>query len=253
MQQTILPRVLGALTLVVLFGPLGGWLTTAIRMAPPASSNPVDESAHPHPPTLLDDHRHQNAARAIATTPPGAQSGLGRQIKDRTPASDFGPNRPPSLARFGTTSATPVAAVTSMAADLTDRLAVLGTEAQTLPIETSLNFSESDSHLPMRGPFTQVNAAISPVEITSPGAILHVIGQPVVVEAYQPMSGGTGPALSVVVSDPASSTSPVFPDPAEAHVRNFGFTREEQLFRTRWGWAAYEATRRAVLAEDSVR
>lgn len=89
-----------------------------------------------------------------------------------------------------------------------------------------------------------------------------------------PVSGFLAPALEIAVTDNfnAPSAAPISPeatekigqispirqpDPAGAAPSSSdssamsdktrsGFTREEELFRTRWGWAAYDDVQRAA-------
>ena len=85
-----------------------------------------------------------------------------------------------------------------------------------------------------------------PVEIippTGPGGHLFTAGHFVTVESFTPLSGEPGPALTIVVS-PASA------ERVSTNRSPFaGFRHEEELFRTKWGWAAHEAVSRAAREE----
>jgi hypothetical protein len=90
----------------------------------------------------------------------------------------------------------------------------------------------------------------------------------VLVEAYTPLPGSPAPALHIVITPSTENTPGITGLPPESNsnpspipknrpaARNTsahhpGFTHEEELFRTKWGWAAYDAVRRAALTSDN--
>lgn len=96
---------------------------------------------------------------------------------------------------------------------------------------------------------------------SSPGTSLTVEEQAVTVEATLEVAGSPDPSLSVLIGQPADLANQ--PEPPDAPVSQAaepltsltggpaapGMTYEEQIFRTKWGWAAYDQARRAALAE----
>jgi len=93
-------------------------------------------------------------------------------------------------------------------------------------------------------------AAVHPA---SPGATLLVQNQQVTVDGYLPLPKSTGSALSVeitpVPNEPTSSDTTNI-SAANPRKRSAGLTYEEQLFRARWGWAAYDSVRRAAMENN---
>jgi hypothetical protein len=78
------------------------------------------------------------------------------------------------------------------------------------------------------------------------------------IQQYQPSTGssGVGLSLSVVPRTDAESAAPPV-DPADATndgphlVGTSGFTYEQELFRTKWGWAAYDQVQKVLREETS--
>lgn len=98
--------------------------------------------------------------------------------------------------------------------------------------------------VPQTGPRGALSVGES-VPHTAAGARLHTAGQSVTVESFTPLSGQPGPALTIVIS-PLPVPAPVAPSPLG------GFSHEDELFRTKWGWAAHEAVRRAAQEEQTI-
>lgn len=87
-------------------------------------------------------------------------------------------------------------------------------------------------------------------------------GRIVQVEARTPVAGYANPALHIAISTPSVATSETVglvpisdasatpgnaPAPLKFKKLHAAFTHEEELFRTKWGWAAYDAVRRAAM------
>ncbi|MES2705641.1 MAG: hypothetical protein V4726_03465 [Verrucomicrobiota bacterium] len=78
------------------------------------------------------------------------------------------------------------------------------------------------------------------------------------VEATSPVPGSNSPALEIAIatrsSDPAGLSAGLSASDAEGRsetptareAMHSGFTHEEELFRTRWGWAAFDDVQRAA-------
>ena len=103
---------------------------------------------------------------------------------------------------------------------------------------------------------------IIPVDPTQPANWMLSGGQYVSVQGYVPATDGRGPTLDVLLTPAAAGGSATTqsgsqtstatatnattaPPPAESQRTN-GLTYEEQLFRSKWGWAAYAAAQRAA-------
>ncbi len=93
------------------------------------------------------------------------------------------------------------------------------------------------------------------VDPTAPGNQLPVEDGLITVEAYRNPHGEALPELEITFSpiapdSPAETTGSPPSTPATAttisDVRGAGLTYEQELFRTKWGWAAFEQTQRAV-------
>ena len=78
------------------------------------------------------------------------------------------------------------------------------------------------------------------------GRSLRTEGRSIHVAGFQPVPGATAPGLDILITEEPSSIGPTA---IGAAVRS-GFSREEALFRMRWGWAAYEAARHAAREEQ---
>ncbi|RYD23868.1 MAG: hypothetical protein EOP88_02405 [Verrucomicrobiaceae bacterium] len=98
-----------------------------------------------------------------------------------------------------------------------------------------------------------------------PGSSLSLDNQTATVTAAQPVSGGQGVALAVVVedfpphpvavSDPSSGSEPEAADATDLSTsgpiaQRSGFTYQQELFRTKWGWSAYAQVQK-ILREDT--
>ncbi len=88
------------------------------------------------------------------------------------------------------------------------------------------------------------------VDPSLPGNFLVANGQQVSIQ--QMVTGGPvkGMALDVVVTsvaeEDASAQSKPDAVPDQTSLPRAGFTYEQQLFRSKWGWAAYAAANRAT-------
>jgi hypothetical protein len=103
---------------------------------------------------------------------------------------------------------------------------------------------------------------IIPVDPAQPANWMPAGAQHVSVQGYVPATGGRGAALDVLITpaapgnyattqsvsqtNTAAATNATTAPPANEPRTTTGLTYEEQLFRTRWGWAAYGATQRAA-------
>jgi len=103
--------------------------------------------------------------------------------------------------------------------------------------------------MPSHPPVDQVTT-VNPV---SPGNALVSNGQRVSIQQVLTGVGGRGTALDVIIT-PAGDT-PHYSASAQSGadvVQNHasrsraGLTYEQELFRTKWGWAAYNAANRAA-------
>lgn len=89
------------------------------------------------------------------------------------------------------------------------------------------------------------------IDPATPGAALKVGETNVVVESYEPSPHQSSPALAVAITEtPQAESEPqpvatVVTKPASKQIGTMSY--EDQLFRMKWGWAAYEATRKAAL------
>lgn len=101
---------------------------------------------------------------------------------------------------------------------------------------------------------------------SAPGSSLSLDSQTAVVTAAQPVPGSRGVALGIVVEDmppdavavpdfspvpgqePAGTTDLSTPGPI---ARRSGFTHQQELFRTKWGWAAYDQVQKILREETS--
>jgi hypothetical protein len=96
----------------------------------------------------------------------------------------------------------------------------------------------------------EVIVAVHP---SGPGNQLVVQGQRVTVDGIVKGADGRPVNLEVSVDPVAASPVSVAADPrrSASHssrmVRSGGLTYEEELFRTKWGWAAFDAARRAAM------
>lgn len=101
---------------------------------------------------------------------------------------------------------------------------------------------------------------------SAPGSSLSLDNQTAIVTASQPVPGSRGVALGVVVEDtppnpvvvpdfsPAPGQEPAdapdLPTPGPV-ARRSGFSHQQELFRTRWGWAAYDQVQKILREETS--
>ncbi len=84
----------------------------------------------------------------------------------------------------------------------------------------------------------------------SGGVLLTVGRQLVQVEAFARQPAASAPALQVAITPlPEDSAAPAARRPSRP--ASHGLTHEEELFRTKWGWAAYDAVRRAAMETAS--
>lgn len=111
---------------------------------------------------------------------------------------------------------------------------------------------------------------------SAPGSLLSINNQIARVTAFQPIPGTKGVTLAVDVEDmtpdqptfveptqvletesnnpatPPDLSSPSDTPPSSNTVaRSSGFTYEQQLFRTKWGWAAYDQVQKLLREETS--
>ncbi|MEI6490922.1 MAG: hypothetical protein WCO94_00115 [Verrucomicrobiota bacterium] len=115
-------------------------------------------------------------------------------------------------------------------------------------------------HTPQR---TQavVPQTVQAIDSTAPGNSFSVAGQRVAIEGVQNSAGKT--ALDVAITDsgngtstaPASSGSPPYSSLSTAYSglpryqsiqRTVGFTYEQELFRSKWGWDAFNEAQKSV-------
>ncbi len=98
-------------------------------------------------------------------------------------------------------------------------------------------------------PVTVPSAADSPVPVPAnpadAGNHFTAHGQLVEVTASEPSPAG--PILHIQLTEAASR-----PSSAHSSSPRLGFSLEEELFRTRWGWEAYDRVQRAALQEASL-
>lgn len=142
---------------------------------------------------------------------------------------------------------------------------------QPAPDLTTAATAEAAHNLPATAPTNPgqspalSSASPDPIEIgpsstlldpATPGSVLTAGNTTVQVEAITPRPGQSAPALHLLLQDaPASSVPPSYQDqpiresqPSPSHpTAAAGFTYQEEIFRTKWGWAAFDAARRAAL------
>lgn len=137
---------------------------------------------------------------------------------------------------------------------------ITSSSGRTTPVEShfsSLKESEVAAHSPQTGQPVAEVAQASPlvaVAVSAPGNSLQVNDQRVEVSGYQTArnSPGVGLALSISSVEPphegelvsslqssTSSATPTTSDSPEPSALRRGFTYEEELFRSKWGWAAF--------------
>lgn len=85
-------------------------------------------------------------------------------------------------------------------------------------------------------------AALVAVDPDAPGNRLTTSEHSIIVESYQPVPAGN--ELNVLIT-PTGETPSV-------HA-NGGFTREEEQFRAKWGWAAYDQVKRTAKFSTETR
>lgn len=121
-----------------------------------------------------------------------------------------------------------------------------GTAAIPESQKDSPNSNAASGHA--RGPasFLRSPEVTEGVNSDAPGIRLTESGRTVTVEAFTPLHGQTGPALTIALTESNPDA-----DPAADRISRHrpGFTYEDQIFRTKWGWAAHEAVRRAAREE----
>lgn len=90
------------------------------------------------------------------------------------------------------------------------------------------------------------------------GNALSFAGKRAEILQYQPSPGSLGVGLSVSITPEPNVESAVLPvdraDPMNdgPHlIENTGFTYEQELFRTKWGWAAYDQIQKVLREETS--
>jgi hypothetical protein len=95
----------------------------------------------------------------------------------------------------------------------------------------------------------------TPLATGTPGATLFFSGREAVIAATKPVPDAGNPSLSININ-PAIET-PVATQPEETAsyqrrpVMHRGFTYEEEIFRTKWGWAAYDQVQKVLREESS--
>jgi hypothetical protein len=91
-----------------------------------------------------------------------------------------------------------------------------------------------------------------PADPDSPGNFLTFAGRRVAVESWSPHPAG--PSLDLLITaggEPAAAVFSLTTARAERNSRP-GLTYEQELFRTKWGWAAFEQVQRAAREEAAV-
>lgn len=83
-----------------------------------------------------------------------------------------------------------------------------------------------------------------------PGNSLSYQGSLAGVVAFKPFPENRGVSLSVVVGEipkkPAEADVTETEEPVRNQASGFGLTYEEQLFRTKWGWTAFNQLRKSL-------
>lgn len=145
-------------------------------------------------------------------------------------------------------------------------------ESGKLKIPTKISSSSeedvSDAPLLANSSFPEKIGTWSGVNHQLPGNYLLLDGKRGEIQQYQkaPGSVGVGLLLDVVSDDerndePADTTSPaaelatqteIQSSPVNATEGQVGFTYEEELFRTKWGWAAFDQVRKTI-REDTTQ
>lgn len=90
------------------------------------------------------------------------------------------------------------------------------------------------------------------------GNALSFAGKRAEILQYQPSPGSLGVGLSVCISPESKVESAVLPvdrpiptNDGPHLIENTGFTYEQELFRTKWGWAAYDQIQKVLREETS--
>ncbi len=121
------------------------------------------------------------------------------------------------------------------------------------PIPTSASPASNPRPVPreiLPPAFMTEEEKVTIVDPSLPGNFLVANGQQVSIQ--QMITGGPvkGMALDVVVTsvaeEDASAQSKPHAVPDQTSLPRAGFTYEQQLFRSKWGWAAYDAANRAT-------
>lgn len=117
------------------------------------------------------------------------------------------------------------------------------------------------------GPLEDGQAPVAPIEpptewtplaLNTPGTSLVFAGQRAVVVATKPVPNSSNPALSITIAPVAAipnAENPIMTQTSETAYqenpvsRRRGFTYEEELFRTKWGWTAHDQVQQ-ILRED---
>lgn len=246
------PLLVGAGLLTLLAG-LGFWSHTQ----PPQAVVGGDNQTANHEGAVSGQSRSRTPA-----IPQAVEKAMTRGAEAVPPATTLPPDQTPSPTQTPTASAG------------TDNQAAAAFEA------SRRRFLNHTARLSERGPAS----ARESVTAGSPGSFLPSGDQLITVEAAVPVRGSSAPALEIAVtgnfaaaaiSPPKAETAPssalpqtdpmnqqvqtspiqqtnpadflpANPPSASAETRS-GFTREEELFRTRWGWAAFDDVQRAAL------
>ncbi|MBX3739754.1 MAG: hypothetical protein KF712_02085 [Akkermansiaceae bacterium] len=103
-----------------------------------------------------------------------------------------------------------------------------------------------DSSGPSSSPAVLPSAAVAPVPANPADAGNHFIAHGQLIEVTASEPSPAGPILHIQLTETSRSSSAHPSDP------RLGFSPEEELFRTKWGWEAFDRVQRAALQEASL-
>jgi hypothetical protein len=103
-----------------------------------------------------------------------------------------------------------------------------------------------DASGPSSSPAVLPSAAVAPVPADPADSGNHFIAHGQLVEVTASEPSPAGPILHIQIKDTSLSSSAHPTDP------RLGFSLEEEHFRTKWGWEAFDRVQRAALQEASL-